>query len=324
MRICVFGAGAVGGFLAARLAKAGHDIAVVARGRHLDAIRARGLRLESADGEIVARLRASDRPEELGPQDYVILAVKAPDAPAAADRMASLLAPETAVVTAMNGIPFWYFHDLGGPWSGRRLASVDPGDRQWNAIGPQRAIGCVVYSAGETVAPGVVRHLSGERFVLGEPSGAASARLARLAAAFQTAGLDAPACADIRTAIWTKLWGNAAFNPVSVLTDATLDVLARDADSAHVIRAMMAETAAIAAQLGVRMPVTIGRRIAMAAEVGAHRTSMLQDFDRGRVLELDALLGVIIEMGKMVGLAAPTCETVYRLVRLRARQAEGR
>lgn len=324
MKLCIFGAGAVGGVLGVRLAHAGMDVSVVARGPHLDAIRRNGLALHSGGKRLEARVRSSDQPATLGPQDIVILAVKAPAAPAAARAMAPLLGPETAVVTAMNGIPYWYFWHLHGPWRDHRLRSVDPNGEQWDAIAPRRAIGCVVYCAGTIEAPGVIRHLSGERFIVGEPTGDTSERVRRLSDALAAAGLDAPVSGDIRKDIWVKLWGNLSFNPVSVLTHATLDVLATDADSCAAIRPMMAESREVARRLGVEIPMEIDERIAMAAKVGAHKTSMLQDLERGQPLEIEALLGAVGEMGRLAGVETPICDLILGLVRQRARTAAAR
>lgn len=323
MRICIFGAGAIGGLLGVRLALAGHDVSFLARGEHLAAIRAKGATLVSNGEVVTVHPPASDRPADLGPQDVVILAVKATAAATAAKTAAPLLGPETAVVTAMNGIPYWYFYRLPGRFENHRLASVDPDGAQWDGLPPARAVGCVVYAAGAIEAPGVIRHISGSRFVLGEPDGSDSARVRRIADAFTTAGFDAPVSRDIRTAIWIKLWGNLSFNPVSVLTGGTLDVLATDDDSRRVIAAMMEESRAVAHRLGIDMGMDVETRLRMAAQVGAHKTSMLQDFERGRPLELDALLGAVVEMARLVGVATPMCEAVLGLARQRARLAAG-
>lgn len=319
MRICIYGAGAVGGYLGVKLALAGEEVSLVARGAHLEAIRRDGLRLRIGDEELVARPPASDDPAELGPQDYVIVAVKAHSAPGIVAPMQPLLRAETAVVTAMNGVPWWYFHGLEGPWRDRRLASVDPGDAQWEGIGPGRAIGCVVYPATEIAEPGVIRHLSGNRFTLGEPSGERTPRVKALARALIGAGFRAPVRL-IRNEIWVKLWGNLCFNPISALTGETLDVVATDPGTVDVARGMMEEARRIGERLGVRFAVGIDRRIAGAAAVGAHRTSMLQDVDRGRSLEIDALVTAVQEMGRLVGVETPTIDVVLSLVRQRARR----
>ncbi len=325
MKVCVYGAGAIGGYLGVMLARSGVDVTLVARGAHLAAMRENGLRLklsaEMGGEELVARPRCTDDPREAGPQDYVIIALKAHSVPGVVDAMQPLLGPGTAVVTAVNGIPWWYFHGLDGPYRDRRLESVDPGGRQWDGIGPGRAIGCVVYPATEVVAPGVIEHVEGDRFTLGEPSGEKTLRVERLSAALIAAGLKAPVRPRIRDEIWVKLWGNLSFNPISALTHATLDVIATDPDSQPVARAMMLEAQAIAEALGVRFGINVDKRIAGAAAVGAHKTSMLQDLERGRPMEIDALVGSVQEMGRLVGIPTPTIDTVLGLVRLRARMA---
>ncbi len=320
MRICIYGAGAVGGYLGVRLALAGEEVSLVARGAHLEAIRRGGLRLLIADEELVAHPPATDDPSELGPQDYVIVAVKAHAAPGIVALMQPLLGAETAVVTAMNGVPWWYFHGIEGPWRDRRLRSVDPADAQWDGIGPDRAIGCVVYPAAEIAEPGVIRHMSGNRFTLGEPSGEKTARVRALAKALIGAGFRAPV-RRIRDEIWVKLWGNLCFNPISALTGETLDVVATDPGTSAIARAMMEEARRIGEALGVRFPVDADRRIAGAAAVGPHRTSMLQDLSRGRSLEIDALVTAVQEMGRLVGVETPTIDVVLALIRQRARRA---
>jgi 2-dehydropantoate 2-reductase len=321
MKICIFGAGAIGGLLGVKLARSGHDISFVARGAHLEALRRDGATLLTDGHRHTVQAACSDDPAELGPQDLVILATKATAASDAARAMAALLGQSTAIVTAMNGVPFWYFHKLPGKWAELRLASVDPDGAQWDGIGPDRAIGCVVYAAGEIASPGVIRHISGKRFILGEIDGTATPRIRRIAEAFTAAGFDAPVSANIRAEIWGKLWGNLSFNPVSALTHATLDVLATDANSRPALRTMMEEAAEVARRLGVSLPMSVDTRIEMASRVGAHKTSMLQDLERGRPLEVDALLGAVVEMARLVGATTPMCDTILGLVRQRARVA---
>jgi 2-dehydropantoate 2-reductase len=324
MRIAVFGAGAIGGYLAMELGRAGHEVAVIARGQTLEAIRSRGLRLLIGGAERTADLHASDDPAEIGPVDYVLLALKANSAPSIAPRLGPLLGPESAVVTAMNGVPFWYFHALEGRWRDHRLESVDPGGVLWRTIGPERCIGCVVYPAAEVVEPGVVRHLEGDRFVLGEPDGSRSERVQRLSRALIEAGLKAPVRPRIRDEIWVKLWGNLSFNPISVLTGATLDVIAADAGTRAVVRAMMQEAQAIGEKLGVRFGIDVERRMDGAMAIGAHRTSMLQDLERGRPLELEPMVGAVQELGRLTGLPTPTIDVVLALARQRAATSAGR
>ena len=239
-------------------------------------------------------------------------------------RLTPLLGPETVVVTASNGVPWWYFHRLEGPHEGRRVAAVDPDGTQWETIGPERALGCVVYAAGEIVEPGVIEiagHLSQKRLPLGEPDGSRSARALALSQAFIAAGFKAPVRSDIRSDIWVKLWGNLAFNPVSVLTGATLEVIARDAGTRAVVRAMMVEGQAVGEALGARFAIDVEKRIEGAEGVGAHRTSMLQDLDSGRPMEIEAVVGAVCELGRLTGVATPTIDMVYALVKQRAVEA---
>jgi len=315
MRICIFGAGAIGGYLGADLARVPElDVTVIARGPHLAAIREHGLKLLVDGEERIAYPAATDDPQEVGVQDYVILGLKAHQGWEVADRMAPMLGPDTAVVTCQNGVPWWYFHGLEGPYEGLRLASVDPGDRQWNAIGPERVIGCVVYPAGEIASPGVIKITFGNKFAIGEPSGAVSERCERLSQALESAGFKAPILTDLRDEIWLKLWGNLCFNPISALTRATLDVVATDPGTRAVSRAMMEEAEEVAKRLGASFRVDIERRIDGAARVGAHRTSMLQDLERGRALEIDALLTAVLEMARIVDVETPISTAVLSLV----------
>jgi 2-dehydropantoate 2-reductase len=321
MKVCVYGAGAIGGYLGVQLAEAGAEVSLVARGAHLAAMRERGLRLQIEGEERVARLRCTDDPGELGPQDYVIVALKAHSVPGVVEAMQPLLGNDTAVVTAVNGIPYWYFHRHGGAFRDTTLESVDPGGRQWRHLRPERAIGCVVYPATEIAEPGVVRHIYGDKFPLGEPSGERTLRVEQLAALFRAAGLNAPVLDNIRDEIWLKLWGNLCFNPISALTHATLDVIASDPGTRAVAKAMMLEAQAIGEALDIRFRVDVERRIEGARKVGAHKTSMLQDLERGRPMEIDALVQVVQEMGRIVGVPTPTVDTVLALVRQRAATA---
>ncbi len=315
MKVCIFGAGAIGGFLAHGLAGVEDvDLSIVARGPHLAAMRDKGLTLVRDGAETTVAVTASDDPADLGPQDYVIVALKAHQAWESADRLVPLLNADTAVVTCQNGVPWWYFYKLAGPYEGRRLASIDAEDRQWNLIGPERAIGCVVYPATEITAPGVIRHVYGDKFTLGEPAGSTSERVTRLSAAIAAGGLKAPVVADIRSEIWLKLWGNLCFNPLSALTRATLDVVATDPGTRALARAMMIEAQEIGTRLGASFRVDVERRIDGAANVGAHRTSMLQDLESGRAMEIDALLTAVEEMGRITGAATPFIDAVLALV----------
>jgi 2-dehydropantoate 2-reductase len=315
VKICIYGAGAIGGYLAAGLSRVdGVELSLVARGPHLAAIRDRGLELR-IDGESrICRPVATNDPRELGPQDCVIVCLKAHQAWEAAEQMAPLLGADTAVVTGQNGLPWWYMHGLGERFGGTSLRSIDPLDRQWTVIGPQRAIGCVVYPATEIVEPGVVRHVYGRKFSLGEPDGSISERCTRLSGLLEAAGFDAPVLADIRSEIWLKLWGNLCFNPISALTRTTLDIVATEPNLRALSINMMTEAQEIATRLGVAFRVDIARRIDGAARVGAHRTSMLQDLEGGRPLEIDALLTSVQEMGRLVGVATPYIDVVLGLV----------
>jgi len=321
MRICIYGAGAIGGYMGAKLAGSGAEVSLVARGPHLAAIRANGLALVEEGETTTHRMTATDNPAELGVQDYVVVALKAHSVPPIVPQMQPLLGPDTCVVWAVNGVPWWYFHGVGGEMEGRRLDSVDPGGVQWQGIGPERVLGCVVYPAAEIAEPGVVRHVEGNRFSLGEPDGSRSPRVEALAKALSSSGLRAPIRPRLREEIWVKLWGNLSFNPISALTHATLEDICADAGTRAVARAMMVEAEAIATALGVKLPIDVDRRIEGAAAVGAHRTSMLQDLEAGRPMEIEALVGSVAELGRLTGLPTPTIDTVLALIRLRAAQA---
>jgi 2-dehydropantoate 2-reductase len=322
MRICIFGAGAIGGLLGVKLAEAGADVSLVARGPHLAAMQANGLTLIDEEGaRSTVKVRASDDAADLGEQDYVIVTLKAHSVPPVVPRMQPLIGDGTTIVSGVNGVPWWYFHKHGGPLEGTRLASVDPGDAQWNGFGPDRVLGCVVYPAAEVVEPGVIKHIEGNRFSLGEPDGSKSDRATALSAALTAAGLKAPVRPRIRDEIWVKLWGNLSFNPISALTHATLDVLCTDPGTRAVARGMMLEAQAIAEKLGIKFPIDVERRIDGGAAVGAHRTSMWQDLDLGRPMEIDALVTSVQELGGLTETPTPTIDTVLALIRLRARMA---
>jgi 2-dehydropantoate 2-reductase len=306
----------------AKLAANGEaEVSLVARGPHLQAMREHGLTLKDAAGEATVKVIGTDKPADLPPQDYVFLSLKAHSVPGILDGLKPLLGAETAVVTGQNGIPWWYFYKHGGANEGRRIESVDPGGRIWDAIGPERAIGCVVYPAAEVEAPGVIRHVEGDRLPLGEPSGEKSERVGSLSRVLVAAGIRAAVRPQIRSDIWVKLWGNLSFNPISALTGATLEGITRDPGTRAVARAMMVEAETIAEALGVKLPIDVDRRIAGAEEVGAHKTSMLQDLERGRPMEIDALVGSVQELGRLTGVPTPAIDTVLALVRQRARVA---
>ncbi|MEM8813719.1 MAG: 2-dehydropantoate 2-reductase [Pseudomonadota bacterium] len=321
MKICIFGAGAIGGYLAAGLARSGADVTVIARGPHLAAIRENGLRLRMNGEETVTRPRATDDPAEAGPQDYVFVTLKAHSLPPIVDRLAPLYHEETAVVTGMNGVPFWYFHGLEGPHQGRTVEAVDPGGKVAQSIGLQRCIGSVVYPACEVPEPGVIEHIEGDRFSLGEPDGSRSDRATALSKALIAAGFKAPVRPRLRDEIWIKLWGNLAFNPLSALTGATLDVLATQPDLKAIARSMMVEGQTVAEALGVKFAIGVDKRIEGAAAVGAHKTSMLQDLERGRPMEIDALVTAVQELARLSGIETPTIDLVLALAQQRAKEA---
>jgi 2-dehydropantoate 2-reductase len=319
VRVCVYGAGAIGGYLAGKLAKSGVAVSVVARGAHLTAIRQHGLRIREKDGEFQVPVDASDDPSALDPVDYVIVALKAHQVASAVDGIRSLCGADGAVVTAANGVPWWYTYGLSGPYESRRIQSVDPGGIIWDRIGPERAIGCVVWPAAEIAEPGVIQHIASERFDLGEPQGDRSERVVRLSQAMIAAGLKAPVRPRLRDDIWTKLWGNCCFNPVSALTGATLEQITGDPQLRALCRRVMAEAEAIGEAMGARFLLDIDKRIDAAGSTGAHKTSMLQDLERGRPLEIDALVTAVIELGEMAGIACPNLQSIHALVAAKAR-----
>jgi len=321
MKICVFGAGAIGGYMGVKLAQAGADVSLVARGPHLAAMQENGLRLIEEGQEHKVSVSASDTPADLGEQDYIIVTLKAHSVPPVVEKMRPLIGKNTTIVSGVNGVPWWYFHKIGGPLEGTRLHSVDPDDAQWNGFGPDNVLGCVVYPAAEVIEPGVIKHIEGNRFSLGEPDGSKSERAIALSQALSAAGLKAPVRPKLRDEIWVKLWGNLSFNPISALTHATLDVLCTDEGTRPIARAMMLEAQEIAEKLGVKFPIDVERRIDGGAAVGAHRTSMLQDLDQGRPMEIDALVASVQELGKITQTPTPIIDTVLGLVRLRARTA---
>ena len=327
MRVVVVGAGAIGGLVAAKLARAGEDVTVVARGAHLAAIRARGLALREGGGEEIARVRATDRVAELGPQDVVVLAMKAHQVGAVAADVGAVAGASTTIVTMQNGIPWWYFFRHGGPHEGTRLESVDPGGAIAASIDVAKVVGSVVYPAAEIAEPGVIQHIEGNRFSLGEPDGSETPRVKALAEALRRAGFKARVTSDIRSEIWVKLWGNCTFNPLSALTHATLAGICRFPPSRALAMDMMREAQTIGEKLGAKFGVSLEKRIAGAESVGEHKTSMLQDVEAGRPLELDALLGSVIELGRITGTATPSLSAVYGCASLLARtlaEGEGR
>jgi 2-dehydropantoate 2-reductase len=324
MKITVIGAGAIGGYVGAKLALAGEDVTFVVRGLNLKAIRAQGMRLVMNDGSehIADNVRASDDYAAVGPQDVVILAVKAHQVEAVANEVPKLFSSDTVVVTMQNGIPYWYFHEHAGDYQGHRIDSVDPTGLIGAMIPAARVVGCVVYPASELIAPGIVKHIEGDRFPVGEPNGAASARVRSISECFIRAGFKAPVLDNIRAEIWLKLWGNMSFNPISALARATLADICQYPLTRALAAAMMTEAQSVADKLGISFRVPLERRISGAEKVGHHKTSMLQDVEARRSLEIDALLGSVVELGRLTATATPHLDSVYALTKLLAKKLE--
>jgi 2-dehydropantoate 2-reductase len=322
MKIAIIGAGAVGGLVGARLALAGEQVTFIARGANLDAIRRNGMTLIMGDGteHVVKDAFATSDYGAAGPQDLVILALKAHQVEAVANDVPRLFGPDTAVITMQNGIPYWYFHRHGGEFEGTPVRSVDPSGTISQRIPAERVIGCVVYPASELIAPGVVRHIEGNRFPVGELDGSVTGRVTRASQCLVDAGFKAPVLEDIRAEIWLKLWGNLTFNPISALSRATLVDICRDPPTRQLAAAMMAEAQAVAEKLGIRFRVSLEQRIAGAEKVGAHKTSMLQDVEAGRPPEIEALVGSVVELGRLTRTPTPHIDAIYALVSLLARQ----
>lgn len=319
MKICIFGAGAIGSYLSVELSLAGHEVCAIARGPHLQAIQDHGLKLLVNGNSKTARIKASDDPHRFGPQDLVISTLKAHQAYASAEQFAPLLGKDTPVMVAVNGIPWWYFYKFGGRFEGCHLESVDPNGRLWRAIGPERAIGCVIDPACEIIAPGVVEHHRFRRFTLGEPNGELSERVQNLSLVLTEAGFDAPVRKDIRWNVWLKLWGNVCFNPISALTLATLDRITTEPGLRALCEAMMAEAQLVNEAHGIHIhSEMITRRLVAASSVIGHKMSMLQDLERNRSLEIDALITAVQELGRMAGTKTPTIDTVLALIQERA------
>jgi 2-dehydropantoate 2-reductase len=324
MKIAVIGAGAIGGLVGAKLALAGEDVTFIVRGKNLDAIATNGFKLIGADGteQVALNAKATDRYDQAGPQDIVVLAMKAHQVEAVANDVPKLFGPETVVVTMQNGIPFWYFHGHGGALAGTPVRSVDPTGLVAAKIPAERVIGCVVYPASELIAPGVVKHIEGDRFPVGELDGSSSERVNRVSACFTAAGFKAPVLDNIRAEIWLKLWGNLTFNPISSLSHSTLVDICQYPPSRALAASMMEEAQAVAHKLGIEFRVTLDKRIAGAEKVGKHKTSMLQDVEAGRAPEIDALVGAVVELARLTDTPTPHIDTVYSLVKLLARTME--
>ena len=324
MKIAIIGVGAIGGYVGTRLALGGDDVTFIARGANLEALRTRGIRLISADGseEAVPSVHATDDYGAAGPQDAVILAMKAHQVEAVATEVPKLFGPDTLVVPMQNGIPYWYFHEHLGELAGTRVKTVDPSGVIGEHIPCERVIGCVVYPAAELLAPGVIKHVEGKRFPLGEPNGSTSDRITGLAARFENGGLQAPVLADIRAEIWLKLWGNLTFNPISALSRATLASICQYPLSRDLAQSMMTEAQNVANKLGITFRVPLEKRIAGAERVGHHKTSMLQDVEAARTLEIDALLGSVIELARLTDTPTPHLDTVFALTKLLAKSLD--
>lgn len=322
MKICIFGAGAVAGLAGARMARGGVEgLSIVARGAHLHAIRENGITVRDREGSWTVKIPATDDTAALGVQDVIVLGLKAHTVGAALGQIAPLVGPDTVIVPTINGIPWWYFHALPGDWPKRNLDSVDPGGRIWRALGPEKALGCVVYVASNIPEPGVIEHNNGRTYVVGEPDGGRSERAERVAALFAAGGLDSPVSDNIRGEVWTKLWGNLTGNPISVLCEVLCDTLVRDDGLNVLIRAMMAEAHAVSKASGVDIEIDVDYRIELFERLGPVKTSMLQDFEAGKTIELDALLGVICELARLGGVETPRCDAVYALTRVKAAAA---
>lgn len=319
MKIAVVGAGAIGAYWGAAMQRGGAEVHLIARNAHLKAMREHGVRVLSARGDFVAHPNATDDPAEIGPVDYVFLGLKAHSYPTCAPLVDPLLGEHTAVLAAQNGIPWWYFHELPGPYRGRRVESVDPAGATSAVLSPERAIGCVVYPATTIEAPGVIRHLEGTRFSIGEPSGEVTERCKALSEAMIAGGLKAPVEPDLRNDIWIKLMGNVAFNPLSALTRATMVEICQNPHTRRVVVQLMEETLEIAGRVGAAPDISIEKRLRGAENVGHHKTSMLQDLEAGKQLELDAIVSAVVEMADLTGTAAPTLRTVHAATDLLAR-----
>ena len=314
MKICIVGAGATGGYLGVKLINAGLDVSLVARGAHLEAMKKTGLTIIENEKEITCKPKCSDSMEELGKMDFIFITLKAYSIPGVVKEIAKMFNDNTSVITAYNGIPWWYFFNIGGQFNNYRFKCIDPDNIQWKLITPERIIGCVVYPATEIIQPGVIKHLEGNRFSLGEPSGIHSERVSKISKALASANLKAPIRNNIRQEIWVKLIGNLAFNPLSVITGETLEVLLSKEENKKIAYAAMQEASLIMNKLNIPLNISIDQRIEGAAKVGAHKTSMLQDYERGKELELDALIVTVKEIGDLFSIKTPTIDNILNKV----------
>ncbi len=316
MKFLIAGAGAIGAYVGARMARAGQDVTLFARGPHLHAMQRHGVRIKSFQGDFVAHPRISGNLRDIGPVEVVVLGVKAHSLPQFAPQLQTALGPDTAVVSIQNGVPWWFFQGWKGPLKDLRLERLDPAAVIASAIEPRRVVGAIVYISSEMVEPGVIRHVAGDRITLGDPDGAARNRTRTIAEALIASGLRAPITANIRQDIWVKLLGNVAFNPLSALTGATLEEIVHDHEACELARHIMREAEAVASKLGLQMPITIEKRIAGAEQVGGHKTSMLQDLEAGRPLEIEAVVGAVLELGERLGIPMPYTRSIYACTRL--------
>ena len=314
MKICIVGAGATGGYLGVKLINAGFDVSLVARGAHLTAMKKKGLTLIENDKEITCSPKCSDSMKELGKMDFIFITLKAYSINGLVEEISTMFDENTSVISAYNGIPWWYFFGAEGQFKNYRIKCIDPENIQWNVITPERIIGCVVYPATEIIEPGVIKHIEGNRFSLGEPNGAQTERISRISKAMARADLKAPVRKNIRQEIWMKLIGNLAFNPLSVITEETLDVLLLNEENKKTAYEAMKEATSIMSKLNVPMSISIDQRIEGAAKVGSHKTSMLQDYERGKELELDALVVAVKEIADLLGIKTPTIDRILHTV----------
>ena len=310
MKICIVGAGAIGGYLGVKLIKAGLDVSLVARGAHLEAMKKKGLTIIENEKETVCFPKCSENMEELGKMDFIFITLKAYSIPGVVKEIAKMFDGNTSVITAYNGIPWWYFFNTGGQFNNYRIKCIDPDNTQWSLITPERIIGCVVYPATEIIRPGVIKHIEGTRFSLGEPNGVQSDRISKISKALISSGLKAPIRKNIRQEIWTKLIGNLAFNPLSVITGETLDVLISKKENKDIAYAAMKEASLIMDKLQIPLNISIDQRIDGAAKVGSHKTSMLQDYESGKELELDALVVAVKEIGGLLSIKTPIIDKI--------------
>tara|TARA_Y100001970_G_scaffold294370_1_gene451940 strand:+ start:40440 stop:41414 length:975 start_codon:yes stop_codon:yes gene_type:complete len=321
MRICIFGAGAIGAYIGAELSLAGADVTLIARGKHLKVMQDNGVTIKTEGEEIVARPRCINDPKEAGVHDYVFITLKAHSSASPYELINPLIGQETSVINAQNGLPWWYFYKLAGRWENYKIRSVDPDNLQWNKITPERVIGTVVYPAAQIISPGIIEmqpHISQKRLPIGEPNGSKSDRIIKLSKLLISAGFKSPIRSDIRSDIWMKLWGNLAFNPISALTGATLEEICVNHETRALARTMMLEGQAIGERLGAKFNIDVDTRIEGAKSVGQHKTSMLQDLELGRPMETDPILGSVAEIGKLVGVPTPTINIVYGLLKQRS------